>query len=436
MLPNDVNAEASLLSIIINNFNEEHTYYIFENVKVEHFYKVEHQVIYSSILNIFTDNKNIDVVVLLNQLTKEQNVANAGGKEYIVELLDFMSSSPNYKEYIDIVKEKYSLRRLQVALTNGLDDCKKGVTPDKVIDSVSSVIFSETENKSAIRDIKDVSADVFKAIEERTCGVEFAIRTGFYGLDHYLGGFNKGNLIILGARPAMGKTALALNLTENVARGGGKVLFFSMEMTANELVSRMISSQSRINSIKISRGREFSADEIQRMTHAVDTVSKKQIFIDDSGFNTYHDILLKIKSCIRKVCGLDLIVIDYLQLIIPDKMSKGNDVQDVSRITRALKLMAKEFGVPILCLSQLNRELERRVNKRPILADLRQSGSIEQDADSVLFLYREAVYDEDLGDDPSTELIVAKNRHGEIGTVHLEFNKEIVLFEEREIVFS
>jgi len=399
----------------------------------EHFYQPQHRAIYSVMYNMYALSKPIDNVAVLEQLKNENVYDDAGGKNYLFTLASSVPTSANIEVHAKILTEKYNLRMLQEAASGILNDVEAGGEADLLLDSAEQRIF-EIRNKrdvGGLRVLRDIIANETLTRIDNLNDPEMrdqfiGIPTGIGELDDTITGLNKSDLIVLGARPGMGKTSFALNICQDVAlKRGKRVAFFSLEMTRDQLAQRLISREAMIESSKLRTG-GISGDEWKRLIGACDVLSKADIYFDESSGITVPQM----KAKIRRLGSVDLVVIDYLQLMSAPDMRRGdNRVNEISMITRSLKIMAKELNVPVVICSQLRRETERGKSHRPSLSDLRESGSIEQDADIVLFLYREMYYSNEMDPDPmnpvdetKAECIVAKNRHGTTRTVEMHWD--------------
>lgn len=434
--PYSLEAEQAVLgSIIIDPscLNE-----IAVSVKTDYFYLPQHRDIYGAISTMFEFNQVIDFVSLLEKLKSNGTYDDDGGKAYLTQLVQSVSSSANVLEYVRIIRDKYYQRALLVAAKEIIKDVDENILDsDKLIDSAEQRIYDIRSGRdvSGLTHIKDVlekeTYDILaKKSNPETKDDYIGIPTGIKSLDRKIVGLNKSDLIILGARPGMGKTAFALNIARNVAVDSNKVVcFFSLEMSRDQLAQRLLSSEAAIKSEKL-RVADLDADEWTSLAQAGAHLSTADLFIDETSTITVPEMKAKIKR-MRKV---DLVIVDYLGLMHTPRHI-DNRVQEVSEITRSLKIMARELNVPVLVCSQLSRNTENKgKSHKPALADLRDSGSIEQDADIVLFLYREGYYDneksenEDIADSNKAECIVAKNRHGGLGTVDLYWDANHMRF--------
>lgn len=435
-LPYSVEAEQAVLgSVIIDPkcLNE-----IAVQMKTDYFYIPQHKEIYAAMSSMYELSQSIDFVSLLEKLKKDGVYDEAGGKEYLTRLVQTVPSSANVLTYVAIIRERYYARALMSAAQNIIKDINENaVDSGKLIDSAEQRIYEIRQGReiSGLTHIKSVIENetydrLTKMANPETREDYVGIPSGIGDLDKMITGLNKSDLIILGARPGMGKTSFALNIARNVAVNSGKtVCFFSLEMTRDQLAQRMLSSEAGIKSEKLRTG-ELDADEWTRLAQAGNNLSKANIYFDETSAITVPEM----KAKLRRMKKVDLVVIDYLGLMKSAKATE-NRVQEVSEITRNLKIMAKELKVPVIACAQLSRGTETKgKSHKPALSDLRESGSIEQDADIVLFLYRDTYYDnektddEDRADPNKAECIVAKNRHGEIGTIDMHWDGQFTRF--------
>ena len=436
-LPYSLQAEQAVLgSILVDSDCMEKVATI---VKPEYFYLPQHRVIFGSMMTMFTGSSaKIDPVVIADVLVKEGHYDLSGGREYLITLRDSVPSTANVETYAKIVEEQFFLRTLIQTSQDIINQASSGeADASTLLDSAEQRIYDIRQGKdvNGPRKLSDVIVNgVYDRLDKLTGEDKDkykAIPSGFGMLDKYITGLNKSDFILIGARPAMGKTSFALNLAQNVAvNAGKKCVFFSLEMTKEQLAERLLASKAGIPSQKLRTG-ELSKEEWVRLGNATGEFMQTELYLDDSSSTTVPEI----KSKVRRLKNVDIIIIDYLGLI-QSAVRKENRVQEVSEITRNLKMLAKDLNIPVVCCAQLSRGTEGRgKSHRPQLSDLRESGSIEQDADIVMFLYREDYYrgevDEDKQDDIDanlTELIVAKNRHGAVGTIEMTFDKEFTRF--------
>ena len=431
-------AEQSLLGALMQE--PEKLVEVKAAVDVEDFYDEKNKDIYNAILRLDEAEIIPDTTTIFEEINNSGAFKSMDASLYIVELYDITPSTRNIMHYANLVKRYSIYREIRSALLSSTEEMNQG---NADIDSLTATLFDQVERAmeraktSQFKNMKDVTNEVFQEIVARMSGEgqNIAIPTGFSTLDQLVG-LGKGDLIILAARPSMGKTAFALNIALNVAGKNHRdesekktVALFSLEMGADQLVSRMICSEGMLDSEKIKKG-TLDNDDMMKLETAVHFLNQKNIFIEDSAFIKVNEVKAKCKL-LKNEHGLDLIVIDYLQLLQGSKRT-DNRQQEVSEISRSLKQMARELECPVIALSQLSRSVESRHDKRPMMSDLRESGSIEQDADIVAFLYRSDYYrsedaDENEVQEPSdvstVEVIVAKNRNGQTGTAELAFMK-------------
>ena len=407
-------------------------------IKPEYFYIPQHREIYIAVTTMYELNQIIDFVSLLEKLKKSGTYDETGGKAYLAQLAQTVPSSANVLTYVAIVREKYYARALMNAAHTIIKDINENVKDSgTLLDSAEQQIYEiragrEVSGLTSIKQIIETETfdRLVKMSDPETKADYVGIPSGISALDKVITGLNKSDLIILGARPGMGKTSFALNIARNVAVNAGKtVCFFSLEMTRDQLAQRLLSSEAGIKSEKMRTG-ELDADEWTRIAQAGDNLSKTSLYFDESSNITVPEM----KAKLRRMKKVDLVIIDYLGLMHSAK-NTDNRVQEISEITRSLKIMAKELKVPVIACAQLSRGTETKgKSHRPMLADLRDSGSIEQDADIVLFLYRDTYYDneksaeQEAGDPNKAECIVAKNRHGETKTIELSWDGQFTRF--------
>ncbi len=403
-------------------------------LKPEDFYLQQNREIYEAIYTMFNFSQTIDPVTVLDKM-RELGTHRDNSRDYILQLMQITPTAANVVRYANIVRDKAMLRGLAQAASEISETVYSQMgTPEEILEAAEKKIFAQRkgERGDSLEHIGTVIHKVFDHLDElsQSDSAIPGLSTGLRDVDSKINGLNKGNLILIAARPAMGKTSFAMNICMNVAKKYNKtVAFFSLEMSKEELAMRLLASESFVDSQKMATGK-LSDDEWEKICLAASSLSQTDIRIDDNGALTVAEMNAK---C-RRLDNLGLVIIDYLQLMQGSGNGRPNDnrVTVVSDISRTLKIMAKELNVPVICLSQLNRAAETRGDKRPIMSDLRESGSIEQDADSVMMLYRDDYYNPNTEEKNIAECIVAKNRHGEIGTVKLQWLPQFTTFADRE----
>ena len=416
-LPFSLEAEQSLLgSILIDPMCMDE---IAPLISAEDFYIPEHTEIFRAMQSMYLKSKNIDVVTLIDELVKSGTYDESGGREYLRLVAEAVPTAANAKDYADIVRDKAVLRQLIEAGDDITEAAYAGDdSAENLVEFAESKIFriaEGRENKNFVH-IRDALIQVYDRLTKLSQDPE-ALRgtpTGYTALDNVIVGMQEADLVLIGARPGMGKTSFAMNMaTEAAIRTKKTVCVFSLEMSAEQLANRMLSSEAQIDSYKMRSG-TLSAEDWNAIAYASSRLSETEILIDDTPGVT----VTAMKSKLRRVKNLGLVVVDYLQLMQGDRHN-DNRVQEVGDISRGLKLLAKELAIPVICCAQLSRGPENRPDKRPMLSDLRDSGAIEQDADIVMFLYRDEYYKDETTDQSVAEVIVAKNRHGSLDKVKL-----------------
>ena len=431
-LPYSLEAEQTVLGAILIDPAVLST--VMDYLKAESFYRQQHRDIFDVIVRMMGNGQQTDIITLMNEVVALGIFeTTAMAKTYLKGISENVPSVSNIESYCKIVEDKYYIRSLITASREIIDLAQDGATDAKtLLDSAEQKIYDirQGNDTKGLSRINDVIVEVYDRLSKIT-GPEkekyLGAKSGFTDLDAITTGLNNTDLLIIAARPGMGKTSFALNIATNMARKTDKqVAVFSLEMGKEQLVQRMLSSESLVNSNALRTGR-LEATDWTKLALGAEALSRMPIYLDDSGGIT----VAQIKAKLRRMKNLGLVVIDYLQLMEGTKKN-ANRVSEISEITRQLKLMAKELKVPVITLSQLNRGAEGRNDHRPMISDLRESGSIEQDADIIMFLYREGYYDKESADQSISECIVAKNRHGETGTVKLAWNGEFTLFRNLE----
>lgn len=434
VLPHDLLAEQAVLGSIFLDPDKIHI--ASEYLTKDSFFKLSHGMLFNIMQDLSDKGDPIDPVSVKSALDSIGQFEQVGGMAFLASLINAVPTSAHIEHYSKVVAEKSRARKVIEDLSQSISNVYDGQKDLNEILSQTEQNLStiSSEQKKGFRPIIDVIDSTQSILDERSqkVGDVTGTSTGFTNFDQITTGLHEDNLIIIAARPAMGKTAFALNIAQNVAKSSDKaVAIFSLEMGAESLVERMLSAEGLIPSYHVRTG-NLSESEWRRMISAQERLAKGKIFIDDTAGIRISEIRSKAKRLAQENGGLGLIVIDYLQLI--EGRRRENRQQEVSEISRQLKIIAKELKVPVIALSQLSRGVDQRNDKRPILSDLRESGSIEQDADIVAFLYREAYYKRDEQEEPDnvTELILEKNRHGSLGTVQLYFLKEYAKFANKE----
>ena len=434
--PHNLDAEKAVLGALLTNGSNSGAVVdtVTSILKSEDFYRDAHRIIYDAILEIVHANKTADFITVGEELDRRKRLDAVGGLAYITSLAN-ESVSYNVEEHAKIISEKAQLRRLIdagnkiVGMTYAGED-----EPTTILNKAEQMVLDvsgQTQSESSFAPISEIvlsNLDKLNALQQHA-GAITGVPTGFKDVDHVFNGLQKSDLILVAARPAMGKTAFTLNIAQNVTMLYDKtVAFFSLEMGKEQLVARILSSVAGVSSEKLRRANMDPADW-EKVIAAADRMSKSKLFIDDTPGLTVQDMRSKLRR-LKVEHGLDLVIVDYIQLMQGRNSGKGseNRQQEVSEISRNLKLIAREFNVPLIALSQLSRGVESRPDKRPVLSDLRESGSLEQDADIVIFLYRDKYYDEnsEMGDE--AEVLIRKHRNGAVGTVSLLFKGELTRF--------
>jgi replicative DNA helicase len=432
-LPFNVDAERAILGAVL--LDREALGIARERLEGREFHRKEHRLIYQVMCRLYEADQAIDPITVSEALERDGTLADAGGIDYLTDLGAMVATAANVSFHADIVKDKGILRELIHASTLIASEAYEGTGETaEILDRAQNRIFTigEQTHKGGFEGVEEIVTPTYKAIEEayRLKSDVTGLRTGFKKLDHKLSGLQRSDLLILAGRPSMGKTSLALNAAYNIAlKEEVGVAIFSLEMSKQQLVMRLLSSMTGFNLHNLRRGKIQSRD-FPRLTDACDLLSRQPIFIDDTGGMSVLEMKSKARR-LKQQHGIGLVIIDYLQLMISHARFE-NRQQEISQISRSLKSMAKDLDVPILALSQLSRAVESRSEHRPMLSDLRESGSLEQDADVVLFIYRESVYKpEDTSIANDATVIIGKQRNGPIGDVALHFSREYTRFADR-----
>lgn len=429
-MPHSVEAEQTVLGAVL--MDPEQLSVVMNYVKADSFYVKKHRDLFSIIIRLFTMGVDADIITVLDEAVREEVFEDsAAGKEYLSAIMKGVPSLANIESYCRIVEEKYYIRALIQAAGEIARNCTESTDSAAVLlDSAEQMIYDIRQGKDVdgLTKIDEVLLSTYDHLN-RISGADKekyqGAKSGYSGLDNVISGLNKSDLLILAARPGMGKTSFALNIAANVCRNSSdkEVVVFSLEMSKEQLVTRMLSAESLVDSDHLIKG-NISGGDWEKLAQGANRMSVMNMYLDDTAGIT----VVQMKAKLRRLKNVGLVIIDYLQLMNSGKRVESR-VNEISDITRQLKLMAKELNVPVITLSQLSRSVESRPDKRPLLSDLRESGSIEQDADIVMFLYRDGYYNKDKSEDVNlAECIVAKNRHGETGTVNLRWNGQYTLF--------
>jgi len=428
--PQNMEAEQAVIGAAI--LQPEALISAMERVKSEDFYHTAHQIIFEAMIELGEKNQPIDLVTLTAHIQNKGQLEEIGGVSYLAKLANSVPTAANVEYYAQIVEEKSMLRRLIRTATNIVTEGYASSDDVALLlgDAEKRILeISNRRSSTGFVSIRDVVMEVFEKVEflYNNRGGTTGIPSGFVDLDRMTAGFQRSDLIIVAARPSVGKTAFALNIAQNVGvRAKETVAIFSLEMSAAQLVQRMVCAEANVDATRMRTG-NLEVDDWEKLTMAIGALSEAEIYIDDTPGITVADIRAKCRR-LKKERGLGMILIDYLQLIQGRGKAGENRQQEVSEISRTLKMIARELEVPVIALSQLSRGVEQRQDKRPMMSDLRESGSIEQDADIVSFLYRDDYYDKESEKKNIIEIIIAKQRNGPVGTVELVFLKNFNKF--------
>lgn len=432
-LPMSLEAEKSVLGAVL--MDDECFASLEQELLPQDFYVVAHQIIYKHMLDIVRSNKRIDMITLQDSMQKSGELAAAGDIQYLIGLQENIPAFGMLTQHIQIIKAKAILRNLISSSVDIITSCysQNDSDLDAVIDEAEKKIFQIINNRTKQNFVQlniwlKKTFQHLSSIKSSSKGIT-GVATNFKTLDRMTSGFQPGDLIILAARPSMGKTSLALNVAVNAARSGIGVGIFSLEMGAEQLTLRLLSTESGVDHQKI-RNATLSSQEWIEITHVAGELADMKLFIDDTAGINIMELRAKARQ-LKAKSDVKMLVVDYLQLLNSSRRHE-NRHQEVSEISRFLKALAKELGLPIIALSQLSRAVDSRMDKRPMLSDLRESGAIEQDADVIMFLYRDIVYNQETEHPDQAELIIGKQRNGPTGTVNLRFLRELTKFEDFE----
>jgi replicative DNA helicase len=428
--PQDIDAEKSLLGAVL--IDEEMLADISEHVTSKDFYEKRHSLIYAAMMRLYEKHKPVDLLTLTDELKRKKELDTVGGSAYLTELTNYVPTAAHAEAYAELVAQKAVRRRL-IKASSEISELSydEDSSTEELLGKAEAELFSVSDQslKQDLVSIESILTESFDRMEElhRNKGALRGVRTGYKDLDNMTAGLQRSDLIILAARPAMGKTTLVTNLAYNVATIAKQpVLFFSLEMSKEQLVDRMLADASGVDAWNIRTG-NLSDDDFSKLSEAMGELAEAPIYIDDTPGLSVLEMRTKARRATHEQ-PLGLIIIDYLQLMQGSGRDGGNRVQEVSEISRGLKLIARELNVPVIALSQLSRSVESRSPQIPQLADLRESGSIEQDADIVMFIYREAYYNPETERENITDLIIAKHRNGPTGKIELYFHPERLRF--------
>lgn len=427
--PQNVEAEQAVLGAML--LSHDAVILAMERLQSHDFYRDVHRVIFEGMEHLHRENKEIDVITLTEELRRMKRLDDVGGVEYVLQLPNLVATAANIEYHANIVSEKALARKLISTCTELTTEAYDGEKePEDLLDDAERKILqlSDTKNRgdfASVGAVVETTLDKITKLYENKAGLT-GLPTGFRDLDRMTSGLQPSDLILVAARPSMGKTAFTLNIAQNVGvRQRKTVAFFSLEMSQGQLVQRLLCQIAHIDSQKLRTGQLNSDDEWSRLTDACDKLYESPVYIDDTPGISVAEMRSKARR-LKSEHGLDLIIVDYLQLM--QGRNSESRQQEISEISRSLKALARELKVPLIALSQLSRSVESRQDKRPMLSDLRESGALEQDADIVSFLYREDYYDKETENQHITEVILAKHRNGPVGSVKLYFKNEFTLF--------
>jgi replicative DNA helicase len=434
LLPHSLTSEQATIGALL--IDPKAITRVSDNLKPDHFFSAEHRVIYEAILDLEGSGRTIDLVNVTGRLEERKQLEDIGGVKYLSGLARSVPSSNSIESYANTVKDRYLQREAILILERQVAaawEADTGYDAAIGVQDVANVLSDRAAKRKEFRTMKELGISAFEMLEQRyaNSGNEVTgIPSGYADLDRMTSGFQNSDFIVVAARPAVGKTTFALNISQFAAVKARKtVALFSLEMSGEQQTLKMMSAEQMIDANRMRTG-YLRSEDWDRAAAAIATLSEAQIFVDDSASITISEIMNKCRR-LKEKFGLDMIVIDYLQLISADKQ-RDNRQQEVSEISRKLKQLARELNVPVIALSQLSRAVEQRQDKRPMMSDLRESGSIEQDADIVAFLYRDDYYNQDTEKKNIVEIIIAKQRNGPVGAVELVFMKDFNKFSNYE----
>ncbi len=432
--PHNLEAEVSLLGSLL--LDPEGVGKVADFLKPEDFYDERHQLIFEAMVTLYEQRRPVDLVTVTEMLKSQKQLTEIGGASFLSSLVNLVPSAAHLVSYADIVSSKATLRRL-IAASREIE--RLGVTAggkkvDEVLDQAEQLLFSVSQKylRSSLIPIREVLGEAFERIDQlhEHRGALRGLPTGFNDLDELLAGLQRGDLIIVASRPGMGKTSLALSIARHLAVEAKKAVgIFSLEMSREQLVDRLISAQAGVDAWRLRTG-QLQENDFVRIGDAMNRLAEAPIYLDDTPSSTSLEMRTKARR-LQAEKGLDLVIVDYLQLMESVRRS-DNRVQEISEISRSLKALAKELSIPVIAISQLSREVEKRTSRVPQLSDLRESGSIEQDADVVLFIYRDEYYNKETEQKNLADIIISKHRNGPLGVRQLFFRAERMSFENLE----
>ena len=428
--PHSEEAEQSVIGSIL--IDHDAVSVAAENLKAEDFYNLRHKEIFEAILDLYQEGRAVDLVTLKSQLERRGKLEAAGDMKYLTQIAAAVPNSVHIRQYVKIVKDKALYRKFIQLGNQVLAQSFSTETPiEELSEHVEKEVFGILQNRGSedFAHIKDVLMESFDDIEKiaQNGGELAGISTGFIDLDQKTAGLHPSDLVLVGARPSMGKTAFGLNVVQNAAVKGGKICaVFSLEMSKKQIVNRMLACEAGVDMEHLRSG-NMTDQDWERLVEALGPLSEAEVYIDDTGGITLAEVRSKCRK-LKIEHGLDIVMIDYLQLMSGSGRSGDNRQQEISEISRGLKTLARELSVPVIALSQLSRALEARADHRPMMSDLRESGAIEQDADVIIFLYRDEYYHPDSEDKNIAEIIIAKQRNGPVGTVKLRYDGQYTRF--------
>lgn len=430
-LPNSIEIEQLILGYLITDKTIRQ--FILTKLNIHDFYQYEHKEIFTAIIDILLNKTQLNIITISEHLEIKNKLNNIGGISYLKNLTSNISKKNNITALIKILKQKSILREIVIIATNLKEYCYKNFPENK---SITEIIYNAIQQlqtltkQKNINPIKNEPTSITKILKKTILSIDEStktnnyitgLQTGFKEFDELTSGLQKSSLIIIAGRPSMGKTTFALNIIENLLKTTfTNMIFFSMEMQAKQIIFKLLSSITAINLQNLHNGR-LTENEWKKLTTIITYIKKKNLYIDDASIQTPYSIKRKIEKINKNAKKIDLIIIDYLQLMKLSNLKKETRANEISNISRSLKILAKDLDIPVIVLSQLNRNLEQRYDKRPIMADLKESGSIEQDADLIIFLYRDEIYNKNIKNKGHTEIIIGKNRNGPLGTIKLTF---------------